>query len=109
MAPLFIPVAHGLQAGPRKLGGRVNAIAFGVDLLRPGQPVIYVGTDGGGVWIGKDFAKSPPHWLPLTDHLPFPPEKKINVGFVRSIAVDPNNPLTIYAATDGGLLKAVDG
>jgi len=83
--------------------GRVSCIAF-----HPSNAQIFwIGTPAGGVWKTTNGGAS---WTTSTDNLP--------VLGVTDIAVDPNNPNTLYAATgDGdsqdtysvGVLKSTDG
>jgi photosystem II stability/assembly factor-like uncharacterized protein len=82
--------------------GRVNVIAF-----HPTDPnTIYAGTPAGGLWRTTDLGVS---WHPLTDGIP-------RLG-ISGIAIDYNQPATIYILTgdgDGGdtfsvgVLKSTD-
>jgi hypothetical protein len=87
--------------------GRVTAIA--VDPTDVSGQTVYIGGAAGGVWKTIDGGT---HWASLTDSQP-----SLAVG---SIAIDPNNHLTIYVGTgeddfnlDGyygaGILKSTDG
>ncbi|MBL7889976.1 MAG: T9SS type A sorting domain-containing protein [Bacteroidia bacterium] len=83
--------------------GRLNCVEF-----HPTNPnVIFVGAPAGGLWRSNDGGNS---WSTTTDKLP-------SIG-VNDVAIDPQNPNTIYIATgddDGGdtysvgVLKSVDG
>jgi len=84
--------------------GHVNAVA--VDPRN--SNVVYLGTDGGGVWKTTDGGQT---WTPLTDNQP-----SLEIG---ALALDPSNPDVVYAGTalvndsfcnDGeGILKSTDG
>jgi photosystem II stability/assembly factor-like uncharacterized protein len=64
--------------------GRINCIAF-----HPSDTsIMYIGTPGGSIWKTTNHGIS---WLPLGDDLPVPS--------VSDIAIDPNNPETLYLAT----------
>ncbi len=67
--------------------GRINCIAFHPHNLN----IMWAGTPAGGLWKTLDGGNS---WTVLTDNLP-------NIG-VASIAIDPNNPDTMYLATGDG-------
>ncbi len=87
--------------------GRVTAVA--VDPSDPMGNTVYIGGAAGGVWKTTDGGTT---WKSLTDSQP-----SLAIG---SIAIDPNNHLTIYVGTgeddfnhDGyygaGILKSIDG
>jgi photosystem II stability/assembly factor-like uncharacterized protein len=97
--------------GPSPVAGRVNGIA--IDPKTPGT--YYVAAAGGGVWKTTDGGVN---WSSLTD---LDPQWKYQQA--SSVALDPNNPTTIYAATGdsfyfgsfqpnfigNGILKSTDG
>ena len=60
--------------------------------------VIYMGGDVAGVYKSEDHGR---HWRLINNGL-------ADYG-VFSLAVDRTNPQTVYAATEGGLCKSVDG
>jgi photosystem II stability/assembly factor-like uncharacterized protein len=85
--------------------GRVAAVA--VDPTN--NEVVYAGAAQGGVWKTSDGGNT---WTPLTDT-----QASLAIG---SIAIDPENPLTIYVGTGeennsgdsyygAGILKSTDG
>jgi len=86
--------------------GRVNSIA--VDPRN--SSVVFAGTDSGGVWKTTDGGTN---WKPLTDSQPS--------LAITTVAIDPNSPDTVWAATGpgqgngfgfefgAGLLKSTDG
>jgi hypothetical protein len=86
--------------------GRTLAIAF--DPTAPST--VYIGTAGGGVWKSIDGGLS---WDPKTDY-------QISLA-VSTLAIDPNNPLRIFAGTGeyndqgvgtyygNGVLRSSDG
>ncbi|MEO6223702.1 MAG: hypothetical protein ABIP90_10655 [Vicinamibacterales bacterium] len=87
--------------------GRITAAATHPTL--PGT--IYIGGDAGGIWRTTDGGT---RWVSLTDNIPVPA--------IQSIAIDPINPLLIYAttiqrtyatrwlaSTDGGATWSVSG
>jgi hypothetical protein len=67
--------------------GRVNSIA--VDPTN--SNILYLGSAGGGVWKSLDRGD---HWKPITDQ-----EVSLGIGSSHALAVDPNQPNTIYAGT----------
>ncbi|MCX6235907.1 MAG: PKD domain-containing protein [Bacteroidetes bacterium] len=83
--------------------GRINVIArHPYDSL-----TFYIGSPSGGCWKTTDQGE---HWMPLTDFLPA-------IG-VSAIAIDPDNPETVYIGTGDkdnadtysiGILKSTDG
>jgi photosystem II stability/assembly factor-like uncharacterized protein len=92
------------SVGPGNLGGRTRSF-----LIRPGNAnIMYAGAVAGGVWKTTDGGKT---WNPLADLLP--------TIAVSALAMDPNNPDTLYAGTgesyagDGirgvGIFKTTDG
>jgi hypothetical protein len=97
----FASIQLGLLEVGRICGGRVNAIALAPDAM-------YAGTDGGGVWVSRDYRNARPTWTPLTDNLPTAPEKKVGLLAVRSVAVDPRNPASVFATTDAGIIQSAD-
>ena len=64
--------------------GRVNCIAF----HPTDRNIFWIGTPGGGIWKTVDYGKS---WMPMSDYL--------GSLAISHIAVNPNNPDTIWAAT----------
>lgn len=83
--------------------GRVNVIAF----HPTNANIIYIGVPAGGVWKTTDGGSS---WSPMSDQL-------ASIG-ISGIAVDHNNPNTVYILTgdgDGadtysiGVMKSTDG
>lgn len=83
--------------------GRVSSIAIS------SRGTLYIGSAGGGVWSSTNGGGA---WQPLTDN-----QASLAMG---AVAVDPNNPDTIYAGTGelhyasdsfygGGLLKSTNG
>jgi hypothetical protein len=87
------------------VSGRVTSLA--VDPTS--AAIVYAGTAGGGVWKTTDGGAN---WSPLTDS-----QATLSIG---AVAVDPNNHLTVYAATgendrcgdcgpSQGVLKSTDG
>ncbi len=80
----FSTAATWKSEGPTNIGGRMRAVAF--------HPVetntIYAGGASGGVWRSTDLGES---WTPLTDDQP-----RMTVG---ALAIDENNPSTIFAGT----------
>lgn len=64
--------------------GRVNCIAF----HPTDKNIFWIGTPGGGIWKTVDYGKS---WMPMSDYL--------GSLAISHIAVNPNNPDSIWAAT----------
>ena len=70
--------------GPDGIAGRIRAV-----LIHPTDArIIYAGAATGGVWKSTDSGES---WVPLDDFMP-----SLVIG---SLAMDPNDPDTIYAGT----------
>jgi len=70
--------------GPSNIGGRASSLA-----VHPTEPdVVYLGAAGGGVWMSHDAGQ---HWKPLWHF-----EDVLSIG---SLAIDPQNPDVLYAAT----------
>lgn len=93
------------QAGPTDVGGRTRTIVH--HPTKDGW--VYVGTANGGVWRTTNGGGN---WEPIMDH-----ENSISMG---ALALDPNNPDVLYAATGeyasgnygysgAGIYKSVDG
>lgn len=93
------------QAGPTDVGGRTRTIVH--HPTKDGW--LYIGTANGGVWRSTDGGSS---WTPIMDH-----ENSISMG---ALAIDPNNPDVLYAATGeyssgnygysgAGIFKTTDG
>jgi len=70
--------------GPTNIGGRINSIAINPT----NSDIVYVGAANGGVWKSTNGGVK---WTPLTDNL-----QSLSMG---SLAIDPQNPNTIYAGT----------
>jgi photosystem II stability/assembly factor-like uncharacterized protein len=89
---LNLPSSQWVSIGPSPIwvnntlpyAGRITAIATHPTL--PGT--IYIGGDAGGIWRSTDGGVK---WVSLTDNIPVPA--------IQSIAIDPKNPLLIYATT----------
>ncbi|MBT8264771.1 MAG: hypothetical protein KJN75_05500, partial [Muriicola sp.] len=97
------PFNTGTYSGRLPGQGRTNAIA--VDPTN--ENIWYVGAPAGGIWKSIDAGAS---WTNLFDNFP-------QIG-VSGIAIDPNNPNTIYISTGDddaadsysvGVFKSVDG
>jgi photosystem II stability/assembly factor-like uncharacterized protein len=70
--------------GPGNIGGRTRGF-----VIRPDDTnTMYAGAEGGGVWMTDDGGES---WWPLTDLAP-------SIA-IASLAMDPNDPNTLYAGT----------
>jgi photosystem II stability/assembly factor-like uncharacterized protein len=92
--------------GPTGLeGGRAHQV-----VMDPANAnVLYLATDGGGIWKSTDAGTT---WTPIGDALP-----SLTIG---TVAVDPNDSRKLYAGTGGGwsngktsnaagVLKSIDG
>ena len=101
------PTVNGEGSFWSTTSGRVNAIA--VDTTDSTGNTLYIGGAEGGVWKTSNGGAN---WTPLTDN-----QFSLAIG---SIAIDPNNHLSVYVGTGeenfngdayygGGLLKSSDG
>jgi len=78
----FLNLAPWTQKGPTNIGGRITGLA-----LHPtNASIIYAGAADGGMLKSTDGGVT---WAMLTDNLP-----SLSVG---DVAIDPNNPNTVYA------------
>ncbi|KQC12114.1 MAG: hypothetical protein APR63_03370 [Desulfuromonas sp. SDB] len=75
---------NAIPAGPTNVGGRITAVAVHPDNLN----IIYAGAALGGVFKSTDGGSS---WVPISDDVP-----SLSCG---DVAVDPQNPDTIYFGT----------
>lgn len=82
IGPIDIPISY----EPRSCYsmGRVNCIAF----HPTDKNIFWIGTPGGGIWKTVDYGKT---WMPTSDFL--------GSLAISHIAVNPNNPDSIWAAT----------
>ncbi len=78
------PIVDEFWSGPDEASGRVVSIAPHPQ----SENIVYIASASGGVWKTVDQGEN---WIPLTDELSI-----LNHGVV---AVDPNNPTTVYAGT----------
>ncbi|MCI0391253.1 MAG: hypothetical protein MOB07_21135 [Acidobacteria bacterium] len=105
------PIISGQTFGaPRNnVSGRISAIALDPRYNGTTNQTVYAGGAQGGVWKSTDNGTN---WTPITDGQP-----SLATG---AIAIDPNNPDTIYVGTGegsrcglcyygGGLLKSTNG
>ena len=87
--------------GPRPIqsyGTAYSGRVWGIAVDPRNSNVVYIGTDGGGVWKTTDGGTN---WVPLTDS-----QANINI---RDLALAPSSPDTIFAATNGGgILRSTD-
>ncbi len=91
--------------GPTNIGGRITCLA----VSPTNSNVVFIGTPGAGIYKSTNGGVS---WTPVFDDKPF--------LYIGSIAIDPNNPNTIYAGTGDpdipftvfigdGVYKSTDG
>jgi len=79
-------------------GATCSGRVWGIGVDPRNSNVVYIGTDGGGVWGTTDRGIN---WAPLTDS-----QANINI---RDLTLAPSAPDTIFAATyGGGLLKSIN-
>lgn len=85
------------QIGPNEVGGRVRSV-----VIHPTQPgTVFIGAASGGVWKTTDEGQS---WTPTMDF-----ENSCAMG---ALAIDPNNPDVLFAATGemvGGSTFSIPG
>jgi hypothetical protein len=97
-----------------KTQARVNAIVIDPTTTTPGSITAYIGSVGGGVWKTTDCCTTSTTWTLLTD------DPLIGTTAIDALAIDPNNPNTIYAGTGDlnfgsfsmgsqGILKSTNG
>lgn len=84
------PFARWQPLGPGNIGGRTRVLV--IDPTRPA--VMYAAGVSGGIWKSDDGGG---RWRPLTDQL-------ANIAF-NSMAIDPRDPLTLYAGTGEGYFR----
>jgi hypothetical protein len=77
----------------KTVSGDITSIA--VDPRDASGNTFYVGTDNGGVWKTTDGGAN---YTPLTDYVFDPTIGAVQVP-IAGVAIDPNNPNTVYAAT----------
>lgn len=106
LGPSPIAGEYGDNGAPRSDSGRVASIAISEN---KNLKTVYVGAANGGVWSSINDGTT---WTPLTDN-----QDTLATG---SVAIDPNNPNTVYVGTGEqhfsadsrygrGILKSVDG
>jgi photosystem II stability/assembly factor-like uncharacterized protein len=91
--------------GPSNIGGRITCLA----VSPTNSNVVFAGTPGAGLFKTTNGGLS---WVPVFDDKPY--------LYIGAIAIDPNNPNTIYAGTGDpnvpftvfigdGIYKSIDG
>jgi photosystem II stability/assembly factor-like uncharacterized protein len=75
-------------AGPNNFAGRMTALLVHPVDEDPGHDVLIAGSAAGGVWRSQDGGK---HWETTWPRWASP--------YIGALAVDPNNPQTVYCAT----------
>ena len=94
--------------------GRVNAIVTDPTTTTNGSIVAYMGSVGGGVWKTTNCCTANTTWTVTTD------SPELATTSIDTLAIDPNNHLTIYAGTGDlnygsfsmgsqGILQSMDG
>ena len=94
--------------------GRVNAIVTDPTTTTNGSIVAYMGSVGGGVWKTTNCCTASTTWSVMTD------SPELATTSIDTLAIDPNNHLTIYAGTGDlnygsfsmgsqGILQSMDG
>jgi len=94
--------------------GRVNAIVTDPTTTTNGSIVAYMGSVGGGVWKTTNCCTGSTTWSVTTD------SPQLATTSIDTLAIDPNNHLTIYAGTGDlnygsfsmgsqGILQSMDG
>ncbi|MDP2645832.1 MAG: invasin domain 3-containing protein [Desulfobacterales bacterium] len=90
-------------------GGRTTHVTSLAIPAPPGNNYIYAGTDGGGVYKSTNFGAS---WTNISRSSTIQGQNWID-PYVSGLAVDPDNPNVIYAATgylgEGHIFRSQDG
>ena len=123
-SPLALDPDHFLPLGPMPLNntqmgygavsGRINVIKVDPSQTTPGSTVVYAGSDGGGIWKTINCCTASTTWTVMTD------VPQVASMSISDIALDPNDPNTVYGATgdlnfgsfsfgSAGVLKSTDG
>lgn len=103
------------------VSARINTIAVSENYDGNGNPAVFIGPEGGGIWRATDFENHNPTWINITDSY----SKKIKNLTTRSmlqtasnITIDPNHPNIIYAVVSNLMsycsrqsliIKSIDG
>lgn len=101
-APIFGDQLDAPESAKYAVSGRVTAIV--VDPSDPTGNTVYIGTAGGGVWMGTnintDSAATPRTWTPLTDNLATQindPLVTLTVGAVAAVSNPSTSSTILYA------------
>ena len=89
------------------LSGIIGVFVEDVEIVQEAPfATLYAATFGGGVWRSEDNGDS---WISLPTVAP-PPGFELGSSFVNTLALDPGDPLRIYAGTDlAGGFESADG
>jgi titin len=101
------PIAQSPEYTGPVMSGRVETAA--PDPTNPN--VMYITSDGGGVWKTTNWLSVSPNWIPLTDGRKSTVTGSGDLAYT-SLAVFPGNPNIIYATAQGpggGIMKSTDG
>jgi hypothetical protein len=117
-APLPLNAGHWTAIGPAPITDQEDngpVVAGRVEMAVPdpaNSNVMYIATDGGGIWKTTNWLSGSPSWTPLTDSQPsLVTGGGGNAGY-KTMAFVPGNPGTLYVATagpGGGILVSADG
>ncbi len=79
------------------LAGIIGLFVEDVEVVQEAPwETLYAATFGGGVWRSDDNGET---WLALPSAPP-PPGMELGSSFVNTLAIDPGDPLTLFAGTD---------
>jgi photosystem II stability/assembly factor-like uncharacterized protein len=78
---------------------RANGLVSSIAISPSNSNVIYIGTQGGGVWRSKDGGTT---WTPVFDR-----QLSLIVGEPGALAIDPNNADIVYVGTSARVTSAL--
>lgn len=98
MALALAPVASPVCAAWESLGPGGGGWLWSLAVAPDEHGTIFLGCDVGGVYRSTDYGST---WHIINNGL--------SQYYVQALAVDPTQPMTVYAGTRGGVCKSTDG